>query len=350
MTLLPCLPGWRARRLLLAACVLLGLAACGAAPLNPAAGAPAVNPAPAAVLPATLPRFSFAAGDEFDLRVPDAPQFDQTLKVRPDGKVSLPLLGTVHVQGRTPEDVQEELRERFKQLAGAPGEREYLLRAGDEIELKFPYHSQLNELLRLRPDGKIQVQMVGTLQAEGLSPEELQLELKRRYARHLKVPELSVMVRNVTSQNVRVAGGTGRAGLAGLQPSIIARGFQPAQVFVGGEVGRPGVLAYRPGLSLLQALIESGGQLPTGDAHQLMVLRRGADDQMQVLRPDLPGDYLRAPDRDLALQPYDVVLLPKSDAATLADRLNQYLFNLFPPLKNSSLGFSYVLRGDRTTP
>lgn len=290
------------------------------------------------------PRFGFAVGDEFDLKVPDAPQFDQTLRVRPDGKVSLPLIGTVHMQGRTPEDVQDELRERLAALAGAPGNRDYLLQPNDELEVKFPYHSQLNEVMRIRPDGKLQFQMVGTVVAEGLSPEELRDELRKRYARYLKVPELSVMVRSVTTQNVRVGGGTGRAGLANLRPAIIARNVQVPQVFVGGEVGRPGVMAYRPGLSLLQALVEAGGQLPTGDASQLVVLRRTAADGVDVLRPKLSVDYMRAPDQDVVLQPFDVVLLPKSDQASLADRLNQYVFNLFPPLKNSSFGFSYNLR------
>ncbi|MDZ7812997.1 MAG: polysaccharide biosynthesis/export family protein [Ideonella sp.] len=38
----------------------------------------------------SLPPYRFGVGDEFDLRVPDAPQLDLALKVRPDGKVSLP--------------------------------------------------------------------------------------------------------------------------------------------------------------------------------------------------------------------------------------------------------------------
>lgn len=292
------------------------------------------------------PSFGFSVGDEFDLKVPDAPQLDQTLRVRPDGKVSLPLIGTVHVQGRTPEDVQQELQERLVALAGAPGNREYLLQPNDELEIKFPYHTQLNEAVRIRPDGKLQLQMIGTVVAEGLSPEELRDQLKQKYARFLKVPELSVVVRTVTTQNLRVAGGQGRAGLAQLKPAVIARSVPPPQVFIGGEVGRPGVLAYRPGLSLLQALIEAGGQLPSGDATQLVVLRRGGAEQVAVLRPGLSAQYMRSPDQDVMLQPYDVVLLPKSDAATLADRLNQYVFNLFPVLRNSSLGFSYALRSE----
>ena len=79
-----------------------------------------------------------------------------------------------------------------------------------------------------------------------------------------------------------------------------------------------------------------------------MVLRRGPGapgqpDAVQVLRLDLPRDFIRQPDRDVALQPFDIVLLPKSDIAVLGDKLNQYLYNILPPLKNSSFGFVYDL-------
>jgi polysaccharide biosynthesis/export protein len=327
---------------------LAGLGAC-ASP-TPQATAPKVSPlammavGQGSAAATGTPQYTLAAGDEIDIRVPDAPQLDQTLKVRPDGKVSLALVGTLQAQGRTPEELQDVLRERLQALSGAAGERDYLLQPNDEIEVKFPWYPQLNEVLKLRPDGKIALQLVGTLVAEGLSPEELQAALRVRYAKYLKSPELSVIVRSVTTQNVRVAGGRGRAGMAGLEPVVVARSFQAPQVFVGGEVGRPGVLAFRPGLSLVQALVEAGGQLPSADMTQLLVLRRGADGQALSLHPALDADFLKSPGSDLVLQPFDVVLLPKSDVASLADRLNLYVFNLFPPLKNSSLGFSYTLR------
>lgn len=335
------------------------LAACSHAPAQPPSQsvpllnlppqAVAASAPPAAPNPAPEPlRYTLSVGDEIDIRVPDAPQLDQSLKVRPDGKISLALVGTLHAQGRTPDDLQTELRERLQALDGAPGQREYLLQPNDEIELKFPWYPQLNEVLKLRPDGRIQVQMVGTLLAQGLSPEELQGQLRQRYARYLKQPDLSVIVRSVTTQNVRVPGGTGRAGLAQLQPVVVARGFAVQQVFVGGEVGKPGVLPFRPGMSLLQALVEAGGQLPTGDMGQLVLLRRAPDNTAQVLHPALADDYLKSPDRDIVLQPFDVVLLPKSEPASLADRLNLYVFNLFPPLKNSSVGFGYSLRPNAT--
>lgn len=313
----------------------------------PAPGAPTGASAAAASPASAPPSYTFSAGDEFDLRVPDAPQFDQTLKVRPDGRFSLALLGTVQAVGRTPEEVEADLRQRLQRLAAPSGpdsRQEYLLQPNDDIELKFPQHGALNEVVKVRPDGKVQLQMIGTVQAAGLSPEALREVLLKRYARVLRNPDVAVLLRNATTQNVRVAGGTARAGLYNLQPTVIVRSFQAPQIFVGGEVLRPGMLAWRPGMTVIQAIAESGWYLPSAEISKLMVLRRTADNRSELLRPDFGPDLNGEQRADVALQPFDVVLLPKNSAASLADALNLYVFNLFPPLRNSSLGFSYVLR------
>ncbi|MFG5408675.1 polysaccharide biosynthesis/export family protein [Piscinibacter sakaiensis] len=337
----------------LAAALCLALGACAglrsdpSTPRGSATSIPVLTPAAAARAAGTAepPGYTFSAGDEFDLRVPDAPQFDQTLRVRPDGKVSLPVIGAVQALGRTPEAVEAELRERFQKASGAGVEGQYFLQPNDELELKFPYHSNLNEVVKLRPDGKLQLQLIGTVQASGLTPEGLRELLLGRYERVLRRPELAVVLRTATTQNVRLPGGAiGRAGLAGLQPTVIVRSSQPQQVFVGGEVVRPGVLAWRPGLTVIQAVAESGWYLPSAEISRLMVLRRTDDNRSQVLRPDFGYDLNGEQKADLLLQPFDIVLLPRNSASRLADALNQYVFNLLPPLRNSSLGFSYVLR------
>lgn len=340
---------WRtAARAGLLACAM-ALAGCATPTSTPAEAAALdrlLSPAAsAASAPAVPLRYTLSAGDEFDLKVPDAPQLEQTLRVRPDGKVSLPLIGSVHVQGRTPDDVQDELRERLAALAGQSAGREYLLHANDELDIKFPYLPSLNESLRVRPDGKLQLQLIGTVQAEGRSPEDLRTDLKQRYAKWLRNPELSVIVRTATSQSVRTQGaGSGRAGLAGLQPIIVVRNAQATQVFVGGEVARPGVLTWRPGLSLVQAMVEAGGHLPSGDREQLVVVRRNGLNGPQVLRIGTQADPIANPGQDIALEPFDVVLLPRNRASTLGDNLNQYVFNLVPLIRNSSFSFAYDVR------
>lgn len=333
--------------------VLAGLAGCAQTPPidTPARPIPLgpVFPGERAAETAPPP-YTFSPGDEFDLRVTDASQFNQTVRIRPDGSASLPPIGELRMQGRTVEDVQAELRARMETMAGSASRREYLLHPNDEIEIKFPFTAQFNEVVRIRPDGKVQLQMVGAVQAEGLSPEELQRDLVARYARWLRRPELAVIARTVNSQNVRTAEGRGRAGLSGLDPVIIVRGFQMPQVFVGGEVAKPGTLAYRPGLSLLQAVVESGGQLPSGDSMQLVVLRRRPDDGVDVIHRAFEGSVTRSPDQDMVLRPYDVVVIPKSGVANLADTLNQNVFNLVPFLRNSALGASYLINGNTYRP
>ncbi|MEJ8847294.1 polysaccharide biosynthesis/export family protein [Variovorax rhizosphaerae] len=291
--------------------------------------------------------YTFSPGDEFDLRVPDAPQLDQSLRVLPDGTVSLPLMGLVRFQGRSVDEVQKDLRTRLDKLAGEAPNRDYLLRRNDELEIKFPFAVMLNDVVRLRPDGKIQLQLVGMVRAEGRSPEELAQDLRTRYATYLRNPDLAVIVRSVNSQSVRTANGVGRAGLQGLRPTIVVRSFQPAQVFVGGEVARPGMLPFRPGLSLVQAMVEAGGQLPSGDPSALILLRRGQDNTLEAVNAGFTADALRSPDRDILLRPYDVVMLPKSGVAIVADNLNQYLYNLVPFLRNGSVALNYDNVGRR---
>lgn len=319
------------------------LAGCSSAPPRPAPGPVPVVQAAAGQ---TAGAYTLSAGDELDIKVPDAAQYDQTVRVRPDGKVTLNVIGTVHVQGRTPEDVQLEVRERYRQASGGQAQREYLLNANDELDIKFPYHPSFNESVRIRPDGKLQLQLVGTVQAEGLSPETLQAELKRRYGKVLRVPELTVIVRTATRQSLRTDQGAGRAGIQGLEPVLMVRSFQAPQVYVAGEMARPGMFAYTPGMTLLQAIALAGGHLPSGDIEHLVVLRRTSAGSAEVLEPRLSRHYLNAPDKDLALQPFDVVLLPQTAVAVLGQNLDQYVFKILPPLRNSSFGFVYDLKNN----
>lgn len=321
-----------------ALCLLTG---CGSPPARPLEGPIPVVSAPKA---STASAFLLSVGDELDIKVPDASQYDQTVRVRPDGKVTLNVIGTVHAQGRAPEDVQAEVRERYRQISGSTVRREYLLNANDELDIKFPYHPNLNESIRIRPDGKLQLQLAGTVQAEGQSPETLQAELKKRYAKVLRVPELSVIVRTATRQTLSTEQGPARGGLAGLEPTVMVRNTAPMQIYVTGEMARPGMYAYTPGMTLLQAIAQAGGHLPSADIQSLVILRRTAQGSAEVVAPALSAQYLSQPDKDVVLQSFDVIMLPQTRIAALSQNLDQYVFKLLPPVRNSSFGFVYDLK------
>jgi len=134
-----------------------------------------------------------------------------------------------------------------------------------------------------------------------------------------------------------------RADLGKATPVVVLRTFQPMQVFVGGEVDKPGALAYRRNMTLRQALIQVGGYKRSAELTTVLVLRRGEAAEGLVIRRDLRTDA-ETGGGDLYLEPYDVVVLPKSNIATVGDVLDQYVFSLFPILRNSSLSFFYNLR------
>src|SRR5690349_9392395 len=55
----------------------------------------------------------------------------------------------------------------------ASAEPGFTFAVGDELEVKFPYRTDFNERATVRTDGKITLPLVGSVQAEGLSPEAL---------------------------------------------------------------------------------------------------------------------------------------------------------------------------------
>ena len=55
-------------------------------------------------------RTSLDVGDVIRISYPGAPEYNQVQKIRPDGKVSLPMVGNVSVSGRSVSSVQQTLR------------------------------------------------------------------------------------------------------------------------------------------------------------------------------------------------------------------------------------------------
>jgi polysaccharide export outer membrane protein len=84
---------------------------------------------PAAFGQATKPAVSRAYGDgEFRLGPDDVievsvyqdKELDRTVPVRPDGKISLPLIGEMAASGKTPTELQKEIAQKLKQFVAEP--------------------------------------------------------------------------------------------------------------------------------------------------------------------------------------------------------------------------------------
>lgn len=192
---------------------------------------------------------------------------------------------------------------------------EYRIQAGDQLEIKFFFNPELNETVLVRPDGKISLQLIDDVQAAGLTPSQLDGDLTRMYAQELRKPKVTVIVRLFSGQ----------------------------RVYVGGEVGNPGLVNLVAGMTALQAVIGAGGFRETAKPDGVIVIRKGPDNRPVPVRVDLDqaidGETAEG---DIRLQPYDVVYVPKTWIAKANKFVNQYIERLLL-YRGASLGFSYEL-------
>ena len=197
---------------------------------------------------------------------------------------------------------------------------EYLIQAGDHLDIKFFYNPELNETVFVRPDGKISLQLVHEVQAAGVTPSQLDKNLTQEYARELQKPEVTVIVKSFSGQ----------------------------RVYVGGEVNTQGLVNLTAGMTALQAVINAGGFKETAKPEGAIVIRKGADNQPIPLRVDLKKViYEAGAAADVRLQPYDIVYVPKTWIAEANKFVKQYIEDLLL-FRGVSFGFSYEVHSDST--
>lgn len=182
----------------------------------------------------------------------------------------------------------------------------YKLRVEDEIEVKFHLVPELNDRVKVRPDGKISLQIIDEVEVLGMTPSELDKVLTKKYSKTLRNPDLTVIVRKFSGQ----------------------------KVFVGGEVNTQGVIPIHGRLTVTQAIMQAGGFKDTAKIENVVLMRNQGekDPYFAILNLD---NNLHDPMGALAsngvlLQPYDVVFVPKSTIATLDQFVDQYINKLVP--------------------
>jgi len=161
----------------------------------------------------------------------------------------------------------------------------YVIQTGDQLDIRFFYDPDLNETVAVRPDGKISLRLVDEIQAAGQTPAQLKDSLTQKYAKELRDPVITVMVKTFSLQ----------------------------RVYVGGEVNRQGFVDLAPGMSLLQAVIEAGGLTRIANARNVLLIRNGPGNEPIQVRVDLKAAINGSGTQSvIQLQPQDVVYVPKS--------------------------------------
>jgi protein involved in polysaccharide export with SLBB domain len=176
------------------------------------------------------------------------------------------------------------------------------LAAGDTVEVKFYYTPELNEVQTVRPDGKIALQLVGEVPAEGLSPAALRSKLLQLYEPHLEKPEITVLVRS----------------------------FYNRHIFVSGQVMRPGIIEMPGRMTVLDAIVQAGGfDMRQAEPRSVVVIRHAQEQRYGYainLSPALDGDQ-SAP---FYLKPQDIVYVPRTQIVKVGQWIDQHINRIIP--------------------
>jgi len=207
--------------------------------------------------------------------------------------LACPLAGRPNIS--TPSNQEPAFQERFPR---------YRLRAGDVLELNFPFTTDFNQSVVVQPDGYINLRGIGEIRVQDKTTPEVVEALRAAYSTILRDPVITVELKD----------------------------FEKPYFVVGGEVTKPGKYDLRGDTTVVEAVAIAGGASDKSKISKVLLFRRVSDDWVEVKEVDMKR-MLRERDlsEDLHLHPGDMVLVPKS----LFSKISRFI-----PVPNLGLYFN----------
>lgn len=238
---------------------------------------------------------------------------------------------------------------------------DYIIGEGDTLYVSVWGEEKLSVSVKVRPDGKITIPALGDVEAAGLAPKALQELLSIKLRKLIKKPVVTVIIEEINNNKVYVFGGGVKPGVYDMERRttllqllcqvgefnnvdlhkayILRKGkkikedfyrlfikgdidedlvikaddvvFIPAlddkNVYVVGAVNTPRIIEYREGLSVMEAILESGGFTKFAKENGTVIFRNDGSEEtsIRVKIKDLikhgdlsqnvrlkPGDYI----------------------------------------------------------
>ncbi len=158
---------------------------------------------------------------------------------------------------------------------------EYQIGREDVLTVEVWKDPSLSTKVPVRPDGKITLPMIGAIEAEGRTTEDLKKEITEKLQPFVEQPVVSVMVSEINA----------------------------ARFYVLGEVAHPGAYPVRGRITVLQALALAGGPTEFANDRKVVVIRNAADGKQTRFKVDA-RDVLAGNAPALPLLPGDTVFVP----------------------------------------
>ncbi len=111
----------------------------------------------------------------------------------------------------------------------------YRIGVDDLVQVSVWRNPELGITVPVRPDGKISVPLVGDVDAGGRTPDEVAKEIEEKLAQFVREPQVAVILTELRSHEYL------------------------SRVRVTGAVRQPVSVPYRPGMTVLDAVLAAGG-------------------------------------------------------------------------------------------
>ena len=164
---------------------------------------------------------------------------------------------------------------------------EFVLGPEDVLEVVVWRNQDLSRVVIVRPDGMISMPVIGDVQAAGLTSDQLAERIATRLKEYKENPTVSVSVKEINSYNV----------------------------FVIGEVAKPGKYQLKSYTTILQAISIAGGFTPYASRNKLQIVRHitNGNGGWREVRLAMPYDDLvkgQADPEYLMIKSGDTIVVP----------------------------------------
>jgi polysaccharide export outer membrane protein len=164
---------------------------------------------------------------------------------------------------------------------GKPPDEFYVIGAGDVLNINVWKEPSLSGTVKVRPDGFVTVALVNEIQVMGMTTGQLRKVLEDKYKDFTVDPFITVRLETIAS----------------------------SEVFLVGQVLRPGALPLNGNESLLQVLTRAGGLSVFADRSNIRVLRRDGVKITEYIA-DYDGIIKGDLKQDILLRPGDRIIVP----------------------------------------